>query len=79
LDTFLHHINFKQTEANPTIYIQVHDNDNFIFLAIYVDDGIVVTPNLVLDAKLRTFLKKEFKMIYKGDIYFVVGLWIIYN
>jgi hypothetical protein len=34
LDTFLHHINFKQTEVGPTIYIQAHDNDNFIILAI---------------------------------------------
>jgi hypothetical protein len=39
-------------EANPTIYTQGHDNDNFVILAIYVDDGIVVTPNLVIVAKL---------------------------
>jgi hypothetical protein len=67
------------TEENPTIYIQVHDNDNFIILAIYLDNGIVVTPNLVLDAKLRTLLKKEFEMTYKGNIYFVVGLRISCN
>jgi hypothetical protein len=52
LDTFFHYINFKRVEVDPTIYIQVHDNDNFIILAIYVDDGIVVTPNLVLASKL---------------------------
>jgi hypothetical protein len=52
LNTFLHHINFKRIEANPTIYTQGHDNDNFVILAIYVDDGIVVTPNLVIAAKL---------------------------
>jgi len=54
LDTSFHYINFKRIEANPFIYIQVHDNDNFIILAIYVDDGILVTPNLVLTSKLWT-------------------------
>jgi hypothetical protein len=39
-------------EANPTIYTQGHDNDNFVILAIHVDDGIMVTPNLVIAAKL---------------------------
>jgi len=34
LDTFLHHINFKQTKASPTIYIQILDNDNFIIFPI---------------------------------------------
>jgi hypothetical protein len=60
------------TKENPTIYIQVHDNDNFIILAIYVDNGIVVTPNLVLDAKLWTLLKKEFEMTYKSNIYLLL-------
>jgi hypothetical protein len=37
LDTFLHHINFKQTEASPTIYIQALDNDNF-------NDNFIIFP-----------------------------------
>jgi hypothetical protein len=64
LDTSFHYINFKQIEANPNIYIQVHDNDNFIILAIYVDDGIVVTPNLVLTSKLWILLDKEFHTLF---------------
>jgi len=79
LDTFFHYINFKQIEVDPTIYIQVDDNDNFIILAIYVDDGIVVTPNLVLTSKLWTFLKKEFDMTYENNIYSIVGLHIIHD
>jgi hypothetical protein len=78
-DTFFHYINFKQIEANPTIYIQVHDNNNFIILPMNVDGGIVVTPNLVLTSKLWTFLEKEFDMTYEGNIYYVVGLHIIHD
>jgi hypothetical protein len=44
-----------------------------------VGDGILVTPNMVLAAMLRTLLEKDFKMTYKGNIYIVVGLWIIRN
>jgi len=66
-------------EANPIIYSQGHDNDNFVILAIYADDGIAVTPNLVIVAKLQTFLEKEFEMTYEGNIYFLVGLQIIHN
>jgi hypothetical protein len=72
-------INFKRTQSDPTIYIQVHANDNLNILAIYVDDGIVVTLNLVLDAKLRTLFEKEFEMTYEGNIHYVVGLQIIHN
>jgi hypothetical protein len=49
------------------------------FWQIYVHDGIVVTPNLVLVSKLWTLPKKEFEMTYEGNIYSIVGLHIIHD
>jgi hypothetical protein len=77
LDTFLLDINFKRTKVDPNIYIKSYANVDFIMLAIYVDDGIVVTPKLKLSHKLKIILVKEFDMVYEGEINYCVGLHII--
>ncbi len=66
LDIFLFDINFKKTKVDLNIYIKSYANVHFIMLAIYVDDGIVVTPKLKLSHELKIIIVREFNTIYEG-------------
>ncbi len=50
---------------------------DFIMLAIYVNDGIMVNLKLKLSPKLKIILVKEFDTIYEGEINSCVGPHII--
>jgi hypothetical protein len=52
-------------------------NVDFIMLAIYVNDGIMVNLKLKLSPKLKIILVKEFDTIYEGEINSCVGPHII--
>ncbi len=79
LDIFFLDINFKRTKVDPNIYIISYADVDFIMLAIYVDDGIMVTLKLKLSHELKIILVKEFNTIYEGEINYCVGFHIKRN
>lgn len=53
--------NLNQSEADPCVFISV-DIKVMLYLAIYIDDGLVVSSDKVLADKLINHLQKEFKI-----------------
>jgi len=62
--TFLKSFNFKQCEVDKCV-LQAQIDGNLIFLAIYVDDGLIICKNLEIINKILADLDKQFKNIYK--------------
>jgi len=58
----------KELKLIPRFISSPCVNADCIILAIYVDDGIVVTLKLMLSHELKIILEKEFNMIYEGEI-----------
>lgn len=79
LDAYLLAHNFIRTVADSNLYVRTNTDTTFITVAVYVDDCIVVSPQLSLIHELRSLLEKEFEMSYEGDITFYLGIQVIRN
>ena len=68
--TFLQHLNFKVSKADPCLYISERDGKKRI-LIIYVDDGLVAaTDTRDMEIFLRE-LKSEFTVVSRKAEYFL--------
>jgi hypothetical protein len=75
IDNYLIKIGFTRSTADPNVYIYSTNNE-FLILAIYVDDTILTTNNVRLHY-IKTTLNNEFEMSDLGEIYHCLGLEII--
>ena len=47
---------------------------NYIFLVLYVDDILLINNDIGLLHETKIFLSNNFKMVYLGDVSFVLGI-----
>ncbi|UYV67744.1 hypothetical protein LAZ67_5001856 [Cordylochernes scorpioides] len=71
---FLYSHNFKTSDADPCIFIGTH-NDSNVILALYVDDGIILSKDKEAIAIIMDELEHAFE-ITSGSVNFFVGLQI---
>ncbi|UYV61655.1 hypothetical protein LAZ67_1005777 [Cordylochernes scorpioides] len=71
---FLNSHNFKTSDADPCIFIGTH-NDSNVILALYVDDGIILSKDKEAIAIIMDELEHAFD-ITSGSVNFFVGLQI---
>ncbi|UYV81752.1 hypothetical protein LAZ67_20002198 [Cordylochernes scorpioides] len=69
---FLYSHNFKTSDADPCIFIGTH-NDSNVILALYVDDGIILSKDKEAIAIIMDELEHAFE-ITSGSVNFFVGL-----
>jgi len=70
LGNFLRKLGFKQSEADPCLFI-LERNKKKLLLALYVDDGIVAATDKCELSEFVEKLKLEFKIVVKEATYFV--------
>ncbi|UYV62719.1 hypothetical protein LAZ67_2001718, partial [Cordylochernes scorpioides] len=71
---FLYSHDFKTSDADPCIFIGTH-NDSNVILALYVDDGIILSKDKEAIAIIMDELEHAFD-ITSGSVNFFVGLQI---
>lgn len=75
LDNVLKSLGLKQSNADPCIYFNLEGN-KILIIAVYVDDLLIFTNNQPMKLKLKSNLKKKFKMKDMGQARFCLGLQI---
>ena len=74
-DDFLKNLGFLQSSADKCVYIATIDNKK-IYLALYVDDGLILAPDTNVLNKITDSLKLEFH-ITTSDLKYFVGMEIV--
>lgn len=64
---------YEKCDADDCIYIKYVGND-FIMLAVYVDDVIPISNNLTLLEHEKLKLKQKFDMVDNGNIDYILGM-----
>jgi len=77
-DFYVHSIGFKRSEFDHCLYFQQHDN-NCVFLLLYVDDMLLIGPNLKMINGIKITLDKEFDMKDLGNARKILGMEIERN
>lgn len=78
IDSYLKRCGFAQSEADSNVY-KMHDKSDVVYLALYVDDCIIVASSPVLMSKVKGFLTSEFDMSDLGKLTFFLGIQIVQN
>ena len=55
------------------------DNNNILFIAVYVNDLLLFGLKGPVMDNLKDFLKLVFKVNNLGDLYWLLGIWIKYK
>ena len=69
---------FRRTDADPSLYCRITDNET-LYVAIYVDDLIIVGNDQAAINKLKIELSTTFKMKDLGRIHYILGIKIVYD
>ena len=67
---------YSKSNADDCVYIKSLGND-FIILALYVDDVIPISNDVSILEKEQQKLKNKFKMVDNGDIHYILGMQVI--
>lgn len=73
-DLFVQTIGFKRSEFDHCLYYQGSMNNNYVFLLLYVDDMLLIGPNLKLLNSIKTTLSNEFDMKDLGNAKRILGM-----
>ena len=73
LDKKLTSIGFCRTYMDSSVYT-LYDTGSFLYLAVWVDDIILVGPSLELIMSVKTHLFKSFQMSDLGEISYLLGI-----
>ena len=65
-------IGFKQSTADPCVYIQI--SDTITIVAVYVDDLIVITKTPKEMARIKETLATQFKIKDRGPLHYCLGI-----
>jgi transposase InsO family protein len=76
-DTFLRKFGLRPSDADPCLYLR-HHKEEFVSVAIWVDDGLVASNNSSLIEEIISYLGKHFDMRH-GPANHFVGLSISRN
>lgn len=68
---FLKSLGFNVSEADPCLFVKDNNNREKVFIALYVDDGLVAARQKKDLEWLLTELQKEFKITWKKAEYFL--------
>lgn len=68
-------MDFKQCLTDPCVYVKMTKSGP-VYLAVYVDDLIIVGKEIVEIDKIKVDLKKEFSMDDRGDAEYILGMQI---
>ena len=75
---YLESINFKQSTADPCVFVSSEGPDLTI-IAVYVDDLIVIAKTPETMKKIKDSLGAPFKMKDLGDLHYCLGISIEYD
>ena len=80
LDSFLMKNGYKKSNADSCIYVKSIKNEDsfisFVILAVYVDDIIPVSHDIVMLNAEKKLLCEHFEMTDQGEIHFILGMTI---
>lgn len=66
---FIKKFNFKQSEVDPCVFIQITSKCE-TYLAIYIDDGLIASNNNESIASIIEYLQKEFEIkVFEAECY----------
>lgn len=68
--TFLKSFNFRQCEADKCV-LRAQINKEMVYLALYVDDGLIICKRLEIINRILKELDKQFKITISDPNYFV--------
>ncbi|OWZ02918.1 LOW QUALITY PROTEIN: Gag-pol Polyprotein [Phytophthora megakarya] len=66
--------NFAPLQSNPCIFVRSFNNDDFIYIALYVDDMLIATPTKQLAEDVISSFEEEFRQKRLGAARLVVGM-----
>ena len=69
---YMESIGFKQSTADPCVYIQIADTITIV--AVYVDDLIVITKTPEEMTRIKETLATQFKMKDMGPLHYCLGI-----
>ena len=73
IDDFLKYHDFRQSGADPCIYVQERTGVKTI-IAVYVDDLVIVTSSECDLMTVKQFLGHRFKVKHLGDLQYILGI-----
>lgn len=63
-----------QSRLDPCSYYKIVNNENMVFLAVYVDDLVLFSNNQDSKQEIQEELYKKFKIKDLGDINYCIGI-----
>ena len=66
--------NFKQSEVDPCLFVKKENNDNYIYIVIWVDDIVIATTSEALLNSTKDMLKRKFNIKDLGEISYFLGI-----
>lgn len=79
LDSYLFEIGFKKSELDPCVYYAHCDNNNILFLTVFVDDILLFYNNENLASKIKKKIIEKFEMKDLKKAKFYIGHRITVN
>ena len=76
-DSFMLNQGYTRTEADPCVYVQRYPDGKFIILLLYVDDMLIIGPDVDMISRLKSNLAKTFDMKDLGSARRILGMEII--
>jgi hypothetical protein len=73
LDKYLQKQGYKRGTTDNNLYIKIEDQ-NMIFVVVYVDDIIFGSNLTILSRKFATKMQEEFEMSMMGELSLFLGL-----
>jgi hypothetical protein len=77
--THLLHIGYNKCNGDPNIYIWRTKDGIFILLGLYVDDLVIVSPNLAYLEQFKAKLVNESIMTDSDDLSYCLDIQVMQN
>lgn len=74
LNDFLVNIGFKRCTTDPCVYTLLSEEDDPIYLGVYVDDMIIIGADQLRIARIKADIKSRFDIDDKGPVDFILGM-----
>ncbi len=74
---YLQKISFKRCTSNQGVYLLRDEKNIQVFLALYVDDLLILSEDINYINNVKTFLNNEFDMTNFGEIELCLGIQVI--
>lgn len=76
-DQFMKTQEYTRSLFDPCVYFRCFDNDNYVYLLLYVDDMLVAAKDMKEISRLKDILSREFEMKDLGAAKRILGIDII--